>query len=72
MGHQCNEGLDDRCRDTNGRIRQKRSDTLVETLRDEYGPDFAPGFRSDAQLGTVRDETGMSLSELVHGRKRAR
>jgi len=72
MGHQCNEGLDDRCRDNDGRIRQKRSDTLVGTLRDEYGPDFAPGFRSDAQLGTVRDETRMSLSELVHGRKRTR
>jgi hypothetical protein len=72
MGHQCNEGLDDRCRDTNGRIRQKRSDTLVGTLRDEYGPDLAPGFRSDAQLGTVREETVMSLSELVRGRNRPR
>jgi len=72
MGHQCNEGLDDRCRDINGRIRQKRSDTLVGTLRDEYGPDFAPGFRSDAQLGTVREETGMSLSELVRGGNRSR
>ena len=68
--HHCNEGLDDRCRDENGRIRQKRSDTLVATLRDEYGPEFAPGFRSDTKLGTVREETGKSLSELVHGRKR--
>jgi len=68
--HYCEEGLDNRCRDNNGRIRQKRSDTLVETLRDEYGPDFAPGFRSDAKLGTVREETGKSLSELVHGNKK--
>jgi hypothetical protein len=44
----------------------------VGTLRDEYGPDFAPGFRRDAQLGTVREETGMSLSELVRGRNRLR
>ncbi len=62
----CSEGLNDRCRDENGRIRQKRSDTLVATLREEYGPDFAPGFRSDAHLGTIRDQTGKSLSELVH------
>jgi hypothetical protein len=51
-------------------IRQKRSDTLVETLRDEYGPDFASGFRSDAKLGTVREATGKSLSEMVHGNKK--
>lgn len=34
-------GLDDRTRDQNppkaGEIRQKRGDTLVGTLRDEYG-----------------------------------
>jgi hypothetical protein len=34
-------GLDDRHRDKNGEIHRKRSDTLVRTLRDEYGPDFA-------------------------------
>jgi hypothetical protein len=62
----CNEGLDDRCRDGDGTIRRKRSDTLVGTLRDEYGPNFAEGFRSDAQLGTVLEETGAeSLSELL-------
>jgi hypothetical protein len=66
----CNEGLDNRCRDENGRIRTKRSDTLVETLRGEYGPDFARDFRSDARLGTVRERTGKSLSELVHGNKK--
>lgn len=66
----CEEGLDSRCRDENGRIRQKRADTLVDTLRREYGSDFASGFRSDAKLGTVRNETGKSLSELVHGNKR--
>ena len=38
----CNVGLDDRCRDRDGEIRQKRGDTLVGTLRENY-PDFAPG-----------------------------
>jgi hypothetical protein len=61
----CNAGLDDRCRDANGRIREKRADTRVETLRKEYGDRFAQGFRSDARLGTVRDKKGMSLTELV-------
>jgi hypothetical protein len=66
----CNEGLDDRCRDGDGTIRRKRSDTLVGTLRQEYGDGFAEGFRSDAQLGTVLEEIGAtSLSELLRGRK---
>lgn len=62
-------GLDGRGRDQDtpkaGQIREKRADTKVETLRKEYGPDFARGFRSDAQLGTVRERTGKSLHQLV-------
>ena len=62
----CNDGLDGRCRDSDGEIRHKRSDTLVRTLRDEYGDDFASGFRSDAKLGTVLSETGArSLSDYL-------
>ena len=58
-------GLDGRTRDNDGEIRQKRSDTLVGTLRDTYGKDFAPGYRSDAKLGTVRKETGKnSVNDL--------
>jgi hypothetical protein len=67
---QCDEGLDDRCRDENGTIRRKRSDTTVGALRETYGEDFAPGFRRDAHLGTVLRETGASsLTELLN-RKR--
>jgi len=72
----CNSGLDDRCRDNDGEIRQKRGDTLVRTLRKIYGPDFAPGLRGDAKLETVRERfNGESLSKLVkdargHGGKR--
>ena len=62
----CKNGLDGRCRDNDGEIRHKRSDTKVETLRDTYGKDFAPGFRSDAKLGTVLKQTGKdSLSDLL-------
>jgi hypothetical protein len=66
-GKHCDTGLDDRCRDMDGEIRQKRGDTLVGTLRKTY-PDFAPGVRSDARLDTVRERTGRSLSQLIKGK----
>jgi hypothetical protein len=62
-------GLDDRHRDDDGEIRKKRSDTLVGTLRGEYGDDFLKGYRSDAKLGTVLAREGVdSLSELLKKR----
>jgi hypothetical protein len=62
----CDVGLDERCRDNDGEIRQKRGDTLINTLRKTYGPDFAPGIRGDARLDTLRErEGGESLSKLV-------
>lgn len=63
---ECRDGLDDRCQDQDGEIRRKRSDTLVRTLRETYGPGFAPGIRSDATLGTLLDRSGASsLSEYL-------
>lgn len=59
MSSHCNTGLDGRCRDRNGEIRHKRRDTEVGTLRKTYGPEFAEGRRSDAQLGTVLDDAGV-------------
>ena len=58
-------GLDDRSRDKDGQIREKRGDTQVGTLRETYGKEFLRQFRSDARLDTVRRETGRSLSEPV-------
>jgi hypothetical protein len=58
-------GLDGRKRDQNGEIREKRGDTLVKTLREHYGPHVAPGYRSDTKLGTVREDTGKSLSQII-------
>jgi antitoxin HigA-1 len=51
-------GLDDRSRDRDGEIHHKRSDTLVGTLRETYGSDFAKGYRSDATLGAVLRKGG--------------
>jgi hypothetical protein len=63
------KGLDNRQRDQNppkaGQIREKRGDTLVRTLRDEYGENFAAEYRSDARLSTVREQEGKSLHRLV-------
>ena len=61
----CNTGLDNRCRDRDGEIRQKRGDTRVGTLRETYGSDFAPGVRSDTRLDTLRERTGESLSQMI-------
>jgi len=65
-GGRCNTGLDERCRDEDGTIRRKRSDTLIGTLRREYGDEFAHGIRSDATLGTLLERTGAeSLTEYL-------
>jgi hypothetical protein len=65
-GKECRVGLDQRCRDVDGEIRQKRGDTLVKTLRKTYGPEFAPGVRSDTRLDTLRKRAdGESLSRIL-------
>ena len=59
-------GLDGRHRDKDGEISQKHGNTLVGTLQEKYGADFAKGFRSDAKLSTVlADLDEPSLSRLV-------
>ncbi|MGH6956803.1 MAG: hypothetical protein ACREEW_09100 [Caulobacteraceae bacterium] len=61
-----NPGLDGRSRDEDGEIRRKRGDTLVGTLRDTYGSDFAAGYRSDMRLDTLLERTGAeSLSDYM-------
>lgn len=66
----CDVGLDQRCRDNDGEIRQKRGDTLVGTLRETYGPEFAAGVRSDTRLDTLRERSGESLSQMVKNSRR--
>jgi hypothetical protein len=63
------KGLDGRQRDADGEIRKKRSDTLLRTLRDEYGPGFAKGYRANTKLGTVLKREGLeTLDQLLKKR----
>ena len=60
------KGLDNRMRDANGEIRKKRGDTLVGTLRQTYGEDFAKGHRADMRLDTLLKRVGAdSLDDLL-------
>ncbi len=54
-----------RSRNQNGRLRRKRSDTLVQTIEKEYNVDF--GVRGDIELGALLKRTGKdSLNDLFH------
>ena len=46
-----NQGLDGRHRDKDGEISKKHGNTLIGTLRETYGPDFARGEAETAKLG---------------------
>jgi len=65
-------GLDGRHRDSVGQIEEKRGNTLVRTLRKEYGADFLRDWRGDAKLSRIRVETDMSLTELVRQHRRGK
>lgn len=59
-------GLDQRHRDKNGEIDRKHGNTLISTLRETYGPNFAPGIAGNTKLSDalhILDEP--SLSKLV-------
>ena len=59
-----------RSRDEDGTFRRKRGDTLVGTLREEYGHNFAPGVRADMRLDTLLERFGTdSLSEFLRDQK---
>lgn len=66
-------GLDGRHRDDDGRIDQKRSDTLIASLRGTYGADFAPGWDGRRTLGELLSSTGAaSLSQYLRERSARR
>ena len=60
------DGIDGRHIDKDGRISEKHGNTTVGTLRATYGQSFLPDWRSDAHLETVREASGLSLSQMVH------
>ncbi len=59
-------GLDGRHRDKSGKIERKHDNTLVSTLRQTYGKNFAPGFADHDKLGDVLKKAGVpSLSKYL-------
>lgn len=62
-------GLDNRHRDFDGEIRQKNSATRISTLRKTYGEKFAHGYKGEARLGTLLDNSGVrTLREYLKRR----
>lgn len=58
----------ERGRNQNGELRQKRSDTHIETIENKYGVDF--GVRGDMHLGTLLEQKNVdSLNDLLHDGK---
>lgn len=55
--------IPNRTRNQDGRFRQKRGDTHLETLEKTYGE--ISDRRADTHLSTLRELTGLSLSKLV-------
>ena len=55
--------------DKNGEQERKRNDTLVRTLRAEYGEKFAPEVSPLMQLGTLKVKLGLmpdaSLNDVL-------
>jgi hypothetical protein len=63
-------GLHDRRRDKEGTIAKKHGNTLIRTLRQTYGPGFAPDCDPDAKLSDCLDSLDeQSLSQLVRGER---
>jgi hypothetical protein len=59
-------GLDERHRDKDGEISKKHGNTLVSTLRREYGAGFAPGIDGNRKLSEVLQQLDEpSLRHLI-------
>ena len=60
-------GLAGRHRDKNGQIARRHGNALVSTLRQTYGPGFAPGIEGHVKLSEVLHKLDEpSLSQLIH------
>ncbi len=57
--------------ENDGQLRQKRGDTIVETIEKEYHVDL--GVRSDTRLDTLRARTGQnSVEDVISALRRRR
>ena len=65
-------GLHRQRQDKNGHIEQRRGNTVVRTLREEFGQDFLIEWPDNARLSTVREEADMSLTEMVRQYRRGK
>ena len=55
----------DRSRNQDGQLRDKRDDTHMGTIEQQYNRDF--GVRSDMELGNFLEKKGIaSLNDLIH------
>ncbi len=54
-----------RSRTESGEYREKRNDTLVSTLRGEYGARFAPEVRGNMTLGSLKERLGLQLTDSL-------
>jgi hypothetical protein len=57
------KGLDGRMRDENGQIREKRSDTKIETLKKDYS-EFE-NVNGNMHLGTLKDKFDVDSLDAV-------
>ena len=57
------KGLDGRMRDKDGEIREKRSDTKIETLKKDY-PEFE-NVNGNMHLGTLKDKYDVESLDAV-------
>jgi hypothetical protein len=56
-----------RARTADGTLREKRGDTLMGTIEQQYGLEL--GVRSDMRWDTYKERTGAeSINDLVHGK----
>lgn len=70
MKSRTRSSIDDRRRNGNGQIDRKHGNTLVGTLRETYGENFAAGRRADMKLKTLLYESGVeSLSQFRRANK---
>ena len=55
-----------RYREESGKVSRKHGDTLIRTLRETYGPGFAPGFADHAKPSDVLTKLDEpSLGQLI-------
>jgi hypothetical protein len=54
------------------KVEERRGNTLVSSLRNDFGEEFLRDWRADVKLSAVREQTDMSLIELVRQHRRGK